>query len=194
MRRALYGSITLLSIAWSTATLAQEPVVIRCPDVGTKFRVSPSNVTIEVIEDLGAGICRYRNAANGRDFTQFVEFNVKAKPIESNLEKIRSLSPLQVGKSVSFTYSGPATRGTDGAWTYTVAVEKFETVKVPAGDFPAYVILYDERGFGGGGRWQSRWWYSPVVRYPVQFEYLTLRGNPPPSYPKDWKLGEVKLR
>jgi hypothetical protein len=41
---------------------------------------------------------------------------------------------------------------------------------------------------------RGRWWYSPTLRYAVQFEFVTLRGLPPKPYPANWQLVEVKPR
>lgn len=186
--------ITILAVVWSTTTFAQEPAVIRCPDIGTKLRFSTSNDMLEVVQDLGGGVCRYRNTTTQREFSRFLTLDATSKIFAPNLEKLAALSPLQVGKSVSIPYSGADNRNGDGAWDITISIEKFETVKVPVGDLPTYVILRDDHSFGSAGRWQYRWWYSPALGYAVQFEFLTLRGNPPPTYPKDWKLVGIQKR
>jgi hypothetical protein len=194
MPRILCRLSGLLAIAWSTAAVAQQPVEIRCPDIGTKLRFSTSGSMLEVIQDLGGGVCRYRNPTTNREFTRFLTLDTTSPIFSPNLERLATLNPLEVGKSVSIPYSGPANRGGDGAWDITISVEKFETVKVPIGNLPAYVILQDERSFGTQGRWLRRWWYSPVIRYAVQFEFVTLRGSPPTPYPQNWQLTEVALR
>jgi hypothetical protein len=194
MRRAVCALVTVIWIACATTTFAQEAAEIRCPANGTMLRFSTSRDMLEVVRDLGGGVCRYRNTTNQREYDRFLTLDAKSKLFEPNLDKLRMLGPLQVGKSVSIPYSGPANRGTDGAWDITISVEKFETVKVPVGDLPAFVVLQDEHTFRGSGHWQWRWWYSPIVHYAVQFEFVTLNGNPPMPYPRDWKLVELKPR
>ena len=192
VRSAVCALVTVVTC--SMAAFAQETSEIRCPDVGTKLRFSTSSDMLEVVRDLGGGVCRYRNTTNQREYDRFLALDAKSGLFEPNLAKLRMLGPLRVGKSVAIPYSGPANRGTDGAWNITISVEKFETVKVPVGDQPAFVILQDERTFSGRGHWQWRWWYSPNVRYAVQFEFVTLSGNPPMPYPRNWKLVELTSR
>lgn len=194
MLRAVYGLIGVIAIACSTAAFAQEAAEIRCPAVGTKLRFSTSRDMLEAVQDLGGGVCRYRNTTSQREYDRFLTLDAKSKIFAPNLDKLRMLGPLQVGKSVDISHSGASVTGSDGAWGITISVEKYETVKVPVGDLPAFVILQDERTFSGNGHWQRRWWYSPIVRYAVQFEFVMLGGNPPPNYPRNWKLVELKLR
>jgi hypothetical protein len=194
MKRGICGLISVFAIACCTAASAQEAAEIRCPDVGTKLRFSTSPDMLEVVRDLGGGVCRYRNATSQREYDRFLTLDAKSKIFQPNIDKLKALSPLQVGKHISVPHSGASNLGSDGAWDITIAVEKFEVVKGPVGDLPAFVILQDERSFGGNGHWQRRWWYSPIVHYAVQFEFATLSGNPPSPYPRNWKLVELKLR
>jgi len=194
MRRAVCALVAVTWIACSTATFAQEAAEIRCPANGTMLRFSTSRDMLEVVGDLGGGICRYRNATSQREYDRFLALDAKSKIFAPNLDKLRMLNPLQVSKSVDIPHSGASVTGSDGAWDITISVEKYETVKVPVGDLPAFVILQDERSFGGNGHWQRRWWYSPIVHYAVQFEFAMFGGSPPPNYPRNWKLVELKLR
>jgi hypothetical protein len=191
-----FGSCALAAAVWithSTATFAQEIAEIRCPASGTVLRFSTSRDMLEAVQDLGGGVCRYRNTTTRREYDRLLTLDTKSKIFAANLDKLRMLGPLQVGKSVNIEHSGASVTGSDGVWDITISVEKYETVKVPVGELPAFVILQDERSFGGNGHWQRRWWYSPMIRYAVQFEFTTLAGNPPPNYPRNWNLVELKL-
>ena len=97
-----------------------------------------------------------------------------------------------MGKTISFSDSGASNVGGNGAWNYTVSIEKKETVKTPADSLPSFVILQIEQTHGPGGRWERRWWYAPLVGYVVKFDFKTVHGNPPPNYPKNWELVEIR--
>jgi hypothetical protein len=193
VRRLFLGALSgALATACSTAAVAQQPAVIRCPEAGTTLRFSAGEGAIVSVGEVGGAVCRYRSQKTQREFNRFLIFDMSSKLYEDNIDDLRTLSPLEVGKSVSLTHSGLSNHGRNKAWNITFTVEKFETVTVLVGRLPAYVIVRDERSTSGHGRWLRRLWYSPVVGYAVKFEFETLAGDPPDPHPRNWELVEIK--
>jgi hypothetical protein len=158
---------------------------VQCPKPGTRLTFSDGG-QIEAVSDEGNYVCRFKSLKTQKTFDRL--FGAFA-PTGPNANQIRSLAPFKVGRKVSFTNSGADVRGGDGFWFHEVAIERFEDVVTDAGTFRSFVILYDDQAIQSShGRWQRRYWYSPEMNFVVKFQYLTLHGNPPPNYPKDWEL------
>jgi hypothetical protein len=163
---------------------------VHCPAANTQFIFAGTDAVVSVA-DAGGDVCKLRNGRTGQIFEQVLgAFTVSAPYVRSNLDKIRSLAPLQVGKSVSFTYPEAAD---ESAWRYDVAIEKQETITVPAGRFPTYVIRMVETAYGGRAKWVRKWWYAPVLGYAIRFDFQTLEGSPPRYPPDKWQLVEIRM-
>ena len=158
-----------------------------CPAPQTKLKFQDGE-TIEAVADLGGGVCRFRNLRTRKSFDRIIGAFL---PTDPNFERARGLVPLQVGKKVSYELTGGDDKGIQTNWVNTLAVEKYEQTQTPAGTFNAFVILYRQQLFGGGGAWERRFWYAPEVGYPVSSKYTMLQGTPPRRVPTNWYVVEI---
>ena len=168
-----------------------------CPTSGMQFRWSDSTESLISVGPSAAvpNACTYKNSRTLKEITRVLGvFNVEGTLVKPNLDKFQSLAPPVVGKRMSFQSAGASNVGSDGTWTHTFSIEKQETLTTPAGTFATFVILWEEKGFGTGGLWERRFWYVPSIGIVAKFTFKNVRGNPPPSYPKDYELVEVKSR
>ena len=178
----------LFSVIGPSGAAAQAGQV-HCPPANTQFIFAGTDAVVS-LGDAGAEVCKLRNGRTGQIFEQVLgAFPVSAPYVRSNLDKIRSLAPLQVGKTVSFTYPEAAD---ESAWRYDVTVEKQETITVPAGRFPTYVIRMVETAYGGRAKWERKWWFAPVLGYAIRFDFQTMEGSPPRYPPDKWQLVEIR--
>jgi len=162
---------------------------IHCPTKGTQLIFSDGG-RIEAVSDQGNYVCRFKSLKTEKKFDRLFGAFLPTGP---NADQIRSLAPFEVGHKISFTNSGADVRGGDGFWFHDVVIERFENVVTDAGTFPSFVILEDDREMlSSHGEWQRKYWYAPDVGFVVKFEYLTLRGSPPPNYPKAWELTALR--
>ena len=165
---------------------------LHCPATGTQLSFSDGGA-IESLGEVSDSICRFKNRQTSATYERILgAFVPTAAIIKTNMQKIRSLIPLKVGKRVTFETSGASNLGGDGAWQYTLLIEKAETIVTPAGTLATFVLLYQEQTFGSGGKWERRYWYSPEVGHVVKFEFKTIHGSPPKPYPSNWTLTEVR--
>ena len=146
--------LAVVAAIHSTPVRAQTGEV-RCPAVGTQLRYSQGGA-IESLGEAGAHICQFKNLSSGKTFGRLLVLDTSAPIVQANMDKIRTLFPLQVGKSISYQNSGADNTGGNGAWVYTLSVESYEAVTIPIGVLPAFVILLVERTHGGGGLGMSR--------------------------------------
>ncbi len=187
----------LLGILLAFSTAARESSAqsgeVHCPPPGTQLTFS-DGARIEAVAAQANHVCRFESLKTHGTFDRLLGAFAPTDPfIKANADKFQSLIPLQVGRRINFQESGAGSYGADGIWFIEVSVERFERVTTAAGTFPAFVILFDERSPQfTHGEWQYRYWYSPDVSHTVKFEFLTLRGSPPPKYPKNWELAAYK--
>lgn len=192
MRSSLARRVMLLSLAGGLIVFclaAKAQTEVRCPTPGTTLKTSTGQ-EVEFIGDANASVCRVRDVPTGKVHERILGgiFN----PSNSNAAKIQSLSPLQLGKSITYDHKGPSVTGEFSSWTYVISVEKYEQVVTPAGVFPCYVILSSEETQRLMGKWERRYWYSPDVGYIIKYEFRTRWGQDPPKLPKDWIMVELK--
>jgi hypothetical protein len=90
--------------------------------------------------------------------------------------------PLAVGKKWSFDYvqKGKTTPYTT-RWQYDAEVMAVEKVKVPAGEFDAFKVVYkgywnNQTGSGGGSATVTNW-YAPAARATVRTEFDSGRNS-----------------
>jgi hypothetical protein len=184
MRTSILAGVLLIfgSVAHEAAAQSGE---VHCPAKGTQLTFSDAE-RIEAVSDEGNYVCRFKSLSTEKKFDRLFGVFLPTGP---NADQIRSLAPFEVGRKISFTNSGADVRGGDGFWFHDIVIERFENVVTDAGTFPSFVILEDDREMlSSHGEWQRRYWYAPDVGFVVKFEYLTLRGSPPPNYPKNWEL------
>jgi hypothetical protein len=176
-----------LSVAAGIGSVQAQNAAVVCPAPRTIFTFTDSSG----VEAMGgsAPICRFKNTNGGQQFDLFLGAFSTASPIvHTNVDKLMSLLPLQVGKAVQL--SRPAS-----TWQATVSIEKYETVAVPVGRLACFVVLWTEPS--GQGKWERRWWYCPalgfVAKYSAKFEVVGGGGSSPPSYPASWELMQVRV-
>ena len=185
-------SLVILCIAIFPQSAVAQSGEVRCPAPKTQLKNSIGG-TAESLGNAGAFVCRFKNLATGKKDERILgAFDFAAPDVQANLDKFRSLIPLQVGKRMSYAYSGASNLGGSGDWSYTISIEKYETITIPVGTFPSFVILQVEQTHASGGRWERRWWYSPLLGHIIKFEFKTVQGNPPPNYPRNWELIEIR--
>ena len=154
----------LLAFGSAAHESAAQSGEVRCPTPGAQLTFSDGS-HIEAVSGQGNYVCRFKSLKTQKTFDRLFGSFLPTNPlVEANAEKFRSLAPFQVGRKITFKNSGASVRGTDGFWFHEVSIERFETVTTAAGTFSAFVILWNEQT-SGGGRWQSRYWYSPDVNY-----------------------------
>lgn len=183
----------LLGVLLIFGSLAHESAAqsgdVHCPAKGTQLTFSDGG-RIEAVSDEGNYVCRFKSLSTEKKFDRLFGAFLPTGP---HADQIRSLAPFEVGHKISFTNSGADVRGGDGFWFHDIVIERFENVVTDAGTFPSFVILEDDREMlSSHGEWQRRYWYAPDVGFAVKFEYLTLRGSPPPNYPKNWELTALR--
>jgi hypothetical protein len=162
-----------------------------CPAPRTIYTFSDSS-SIQALPGAPAPFCRYANLAGGQQVDLFLGAFSAASPIvQANIDVLKSLVPLQVGKTVHLARVGSGDRG----WQATVTIEKRETVEVPVGRLACFVLLWTEPS--GQGKWERRWWYCPsleyAAKYTAQFEVVGAGGKPLSSQPTSWELMGVRV-
>lgn len=185
-RAACFG-LVLIGLAGLSAPAAAQTSPAPCPAPKTKLKLSDGD-TIEAMADLGGGVCRFKNLRTGKSFDRILGAFLSNDP---NFARARALIPLEVGKKVTFQLTGADDKGIQTNWINTLAVEKYEKTETPAGTFDAFVILYRQQLFAGGGAWERRFWYSPEVGYVVNSKYTMVQGTPPRHVPPNWYVVEV---
>ena len=192
---SLAGLAIALALVVTTVfgeTAFAQSAEFRCPPVGTKLKYS-SGAQIESLGSGGELVCRFKDLGTLKTEDRLLgAFLPTAKVVKDNFAQFRSLNPLQVRKKISWQGSGASNLGSGGDWTFDVSIERYEVVTTPVGNIPAFVVLQVERTFSNNGRWERRWWYSPLIGHNVKFEFQTVHGNPPPNYPKNFELVEVR--
>jgi hypothetical protein len=98
---------------------------------------------------------------------------------------IEGIWPLEVGKRVKTTV-----KAAGGAFELTLHVVRSETVEVPAGRFPCFLVDVEiERNHG---RWIGRFheWYAPTVGFIVRHRLEMVAGERP-AVLHDWDLAGI---
>jgi hypothetical protein len=162
-----------------------------CPPPRTIYTFTDSS-SLQALPGAAEPFCRFANLNGGQQVDLFLGAFSAASPIvQANIDGLRSLLPLQVGKTVNLARVGSG----DRSWHATVSIEKQETVEVPVGRLACYVLLWSEPS--GQGKWDRRWWYCPsleyAVKYTAQFEVVGAGGKPSSSQPASWELMGVRV-
>jgi len=187
---------------WANATVAAAAVLAgatgaaaqsrpACPAPGTIYTFSDSS-SIQALPGADAPFCRFANLNGGAQVDLFLGAFSAASPIvQANIDVLKALLPLQVGKTAHLARVGLG----DRSWQATVMVEKQETVEVPIGRLTCFVLLWSEPS--GQGKWERRWWYCPsleyAAKYTAQFEVVGAGGKPLSSQPTSWELMGVRV-
>ncbi len=91
------------------------------------------------------------------------------------VRNVDTLWPLEIGKSTTFNV--------EGVRSITARVVRTETIKVPAGEFFAYVIERTDRDLSAGPDNKATYWYAPSVGTVVKFaEQVNRAGRPRPAF------------
>ncbi len=159
-----------------------------CPAPGTVYTFTDSS-SIQALAGAKPPFCRFANLNGGQQVDLILGAFSAALPIvQTNIDVLTSLLPLQVGKTVTLARPGAGTAA-------TVTVEKHETVEVPVGKLACYVLLWSEPS--GQGRWERRWWYCPsleyAAKYSASFEVVSPTGRTLSSNPASWELQSVRV-
>jgi hypothetical protein len=185
--KARFAIACLATLACAPGVAAQDA----CPAPRTIYTFSDSS-SIQALPGAPAPFCRFANLNGGQQVDLFLGAFSAASPIvQANIDVLKSLMPLQVGKTVNLARVGSG----DRSWQATVSIEKHETVEVPVGRLACYVLLWTEPS--GQGKWERRWWYCPsleyAVKYAARFEVVTAGGQPSSSQPTSWELMGVRV-
>jgi len=180
----------MAALACATDAAAQSPGN-RCPAPRTIYTFTDAS-SLQALPGAPEPFCRFANLNGGQQVDLFLGAFSAASPIvQANIDVLRSLLPLQVGKTVHLVRVGSGERG----WQAAVTVEKQETVEVPVGRLACYVLLWTEPS--GQGKWDRRWWYCPsleyAAKYTAQFEVVGAGGRPLSSQPHSWELTGVRV-
>jgi hypothetical protein len=174
---------------WGQTPPAAAPTPKRtCPAPGTVYTFTDSS-SIQALAGAKPPFCRFANLNGGQQVDLILGAFSAASPIvQTNIDVLTSLLPLQVGNTVTLARPGAGTAA-------TVTVEKRETVEVPVGKLACYVLLWSEPS--GQGRWERRWWYCPsleyAAKYSASFEVVTPSGRTLSSNPASWELQSVRV-
>ena len=176
-------------LAWSSGARAQNSQ--QCPPPRTIYTFSDSS-SLQALPGAAAPFCRFANLNGGQQVDLFLGAFSAASPIvQANIDVLKALLPLQVGKTVHLARVGLG----DRSWQATVLVEKQETVEVPVGRLACFVLLWSEPS--GQGKWERRWWYCPsleyAAKYTAQFEVVSAGGKSLSSQPTSWELMGVRV-
>jgi hypothetical protein len=188
--KAISGIAFVAALAWAADGAAQTSPSA-CPAPQTIYTFTDSS-SLQALPGAPPPFCRFANLSGGQQVDLFLGAFSAASPIvQANIDVLKSLQPLQVGKSVHLARVGSGDRG----WQATVTIEKHETVEVPVGRLACYVLLWTEPS--GQGKWERRWWYCPsleyAAKYTAQFEVVTAGGRPLSSQPTSWELQGVRV-
>lgn len=183
------AATAIVAVACATGAQAQNPPA--CPAPRTIYTFTDSS-SIQALPGAPAPFCRFANLAGGQQVDLFLGAFSAASPIvQANIDVLKSLLPLQVGKIAHLARVGLG----DRSWQATVVVEKQETVEVPVGRLACFVLLWSEPS--GQGKWERRWWYCPsleyAAKYTAQFEVVGASGKPLSSQPTSWELMGVRV-
>jgi hypothetical protein len=181
-------AVTALMALTAAAQTSDGP----CPPPKTVISYS-SGDKIEAVRDMGGGVCQFKNVRTARPFERMVGAFLMSDPtVKAHINELRTLVPLQVGKTVQFQKAGADDKGNNVTWLETYSVEKYEKHETPAGPFDAFVILWTEQIQHGTGTWESRWWYSPQTGCVLRFKFRNVQGHPPQKFPSEWYLVSVE--
>ena len=187
--RGLYAVLVGM-LAWAIQVAAQSPQV-HCPAPKTIYTFTDSS-SVQALTGAPGPFCRFVNLNSGQQVDLFLgAFSASSPIVEANIDVLKSLLPLQVGKTASLVRAGP-----DGkAWQATVSVEGYESIRVPVGQLSCFVLLWTEPS--GTGKWNRRWWYCPSLEYPAKysakFEVVGADGRTSSSSPTSWELVGVRV-
>lgn len=147
------------------------PAPYNPPPVGSVIQTSAGTFT--VTGHNGYDLVLQKDARAGGGFTTLHGL-VQEQPENTasySRGEVERLWPLQVGKRGStdmITQQG----GRNLRWE----VVRTETVTVPAGTFPTYVVEKRERSSDDAFLATERWWYAPQLGFPVKYEQELVRG------------------
>jgi len=162
-----------------------------CPPPRTIYTFTDAS-SIQALPGAAQPFCRFANLNGGQQVDLFLGAFSAASPIvQANIDGLKSLLPLEVGKTVNLARVGSG----DRSWYATVLIERQETVEVPVGRLSCFVLLWSEPS--GRGKWERRWWYCPslayAVKYTAEFEVVGTDGKPLSSQPTSWELMGVRV-
>jgi hypothetical protein len=182
-------ALTLIALIGSPESVSAQTSDAPCPTPKTVLKLS-SGDALEAVGGSAGGVCKFKNRRTGRSFERIFGAFLSTDP---NFERARPLYPLEVGKRVDYQLSGADDKGVPTNWKNVIAVEKYEKTTTPAGGvFDAFVLLYRQQLFAGGGAWEQRWWYSPQVGYVVNAKWTMIQGTPPRNPPTNWWVVDIE--
>jgi hypothetical protein len=188
--RSSFG-LALIALFAGTIDAAAQDSQSACPAPRTIYTFTDSS-SIQALPGAPAPFCRFANLSGGQQVDLFLGAFSAASPIvQANIDVLKSLLPLQVGKTVHLARVGSG----DRSWQTTVTIEKQDNVEVPVGRLACFVLLWTEPS--GQGKWERRWWYCPsleyAAKYTAQFEVVGAGGRPLSSQPTSWELMGVRV-
>ncbi|HEX2117446.1 MAG TPA: hypothetical protein VHM01_23835 [Alphaproteobacteria bacterium] len=141
------------------------------PPVGSVIQTSAGTFT--VTGSSGYDLVLQKDAQAGGGFTTLHGLFQREPENTATYSRreVESLWPLQIGKRGStdmITQQG----GRNLRWD----VVRTDTVTVPAGTFPTYVVEKRERSSDDSYLATERWWYAPQLGFPVKYEQELVRG------------------
>lgn len=147
------------------------PAPYNPPPVGSVIQTSAGTYTVTA--NNGYDLVLQKDTKAGGGFTTLHGLVMEEPDNTSSYSRreVESLWPIQVGKHSStdmITQQG----GRNLRWD----VVRNETVTVPAGTFPTYVIEKRERSSDQAYEATERWWYAPQLGFPVKYEQDLVRG------------------
>jgi|SRR6185369_9070037 hypothetical protein len=147
------------------------PAAYTPPPVGSVIQTSAGTYT--VTSSNGYDLVLQKDTKAGGGFTTMHGLfqEEPANTASYSRSEVEGLWPLQVGKRGStdmITQQG----GRNLRWD----VLRTETVTVPAGTFPTYVIEKRERSSDDSYQATEHWWYAPQLGFPVKYEQELTRG------------------
>lgn len=183
-----WTGIAMLLGAGPAAAQAQQR---SCPAPRTIYTFTDGS-GIQALPGAPPPFCRFANLNGGQQVDLFLGAFSAASPIvQANIDVLKSLVPLQVGKTANLARVGSG----DKAWQATVSIEKQETLDVPVGRLSCFVLLWTEPS--GQGKWERRWWYCPsleyAAKYAAKFEVVGAGGRMLSSQPTSWELQGVRV-
>lgn len=147
------------------------PAPYNPPPVGTVVQTSAGTYT--VTGNSGYDLVLQKDAQAGGGFTTLHALFQEQPENTSSYSRgeVERLWPLQVGKRGSTDMIT-----TQGGRNLRWEVARTETVTVPAGTFPTYVIEKKERSSDDQYQATERWWYAPQLGFPAKYEQDLVRG------------------
>jgi len=184
MNRVGAGLVLLGTVYATTPSLADEPVPGACPKQGTVLNFDNGViVTVGSADGLTCNVV----SSDGGPIVLVGLLSLKSQkrtPSADEIAAVKSLWPLEVGKSAKFKFRNDS----GNSWDETLTVSGKQEVVTKAGTFQTFVVDWVEEGTGYLATYTS--YIAPDLSYLVKRKSTVTRGRA--NGLSNWELVSVK--